>query len=432
MSQDLHQRHLQDLTVDDHTDLLAVAQDWLQLFANRTQPYALQQSDGSYRWIYEDCTPRLVAAHLAGELTLALSSTSAHTCSRWACLDVDVPGSLPQLVALRVALAELGLPGLVEASRRGGHLWLFCEELVPAVALRFALARALAEALAMGVEVPAHELYPDALGTGRLGHAVRLPLGVHRRTGLRYPLFDEHGLPCAFTTTEKAVTFVLGAPRIAAGPLRERWQLMRADRKAVRTSARAAHSERNGHEKATEQSGADHAPRPPSGPQMGNVGAVEAVETVGTVGTRSAVIRWVDAHVSPLELLADLAPESELRRAGRGSIGWCPFHDDRAPDAVSGERGMPSFYVVEDRRYGWSWRCLSTNCAQNAGPMRHSFRLLQELLGVSVAAAIREAVSRWPAADARVKGPAASGVGLMARVEQRKEIADGDGGRARG
>jgi hypothetical protein len=404
--------------LDGRAGLLALADDWLQLFANRTQPYALQQPDGSYRWIYEDCAPQLVAAHLAGELTLALSSTSVRACSRWACLDVDVPGSLPQLVALRAALAELGLPSLVEASRRGGHLWLLCDESVPAVALRFALAQALAEASAMGVEIPAHELYPDAIGTGRLGHAVRLPLGVHRRTGRRYPLFDEHALPCAFTSMEKAAAFVLGAPRVAAGPLRERWREMCAGRTAGRHEVEAEHGERTEPVKPIEQAGASHA----SGP---SVRPGSQAGTVGTVGTRSAVIRWVDTHISPLELLAELAPESELRRAGRGSIGWCPFHDDRAPDAATGAAGSASFYVVEDRRYGWSWRCLSTNCAQSVGPMRHSFRLLQELLGVSVAAAIREAASRWPEAAA----PVMDGPDGDDQSTAGKEIADGEGRR---
>src|SRR5258706_10212909 len=101
MSQDAHEQHLQDRTLESCTDLHDVGEDWLRLFANRTQPHALQQPDGSYRWIYEDCTPQLVAAHLTGELTLAFSSTNVRGGSRWACLDVDVPGSLPQLVALR-------------------------------------------------------------------------------------------------------------------------------------------------------------------------------------------------------------------------------------------------------------------------------------------------------------------------------------------
>src|SRR5260221_6927622 len=106
---------------------LPLTERWMALFANRARPYALQQQDGSYRWVYEEVTPQLVAAHLAGELTgvtLAFSSTDTRGCSRWACLDVDVPGSLPQMLALRAALAELGLPGLVQPSRRGGHVWL--------------------------------------------------------------------------------------------------------------------------------------------------------------------------------------------------------------------------------------------------------------------------------------------------------------------
>jgi hypothetical protein len=227
--------------------------------------------------------------------------------------------------------------------------------------------------------VAAHELGAAAYAIKAARAAA--PEGEGERTGRRYPLFDKQGLPCAFTSTEKAA-FVLGAPRIAAGPLCERWRAMRADRRAERTMARSDLSERDERMNAIEQACADHAPGQPSGPP------------VGKVGTRSAALRWVDEHVSPLELLAELTPESELRRAGRGYIGWCPFHDDRVPDAATGAAGSASFYVDEDRRDGWSWRCLSTTCAQSVGPMRHSFRLLQELLGVSVATALREAAAR--------------------------------------
>jgi hypothetical protein len=111
------------------------------------------------------------------------------------------------------------------------------------------------------------------------------------------------------------------------------------------------------------------------------------------------VIRWVDVHVSPLDLLEELAPETELERAGQGYLGWCPFHSDRAPQ-VDGIPGMPSFYVVQNTRYGWSWRCLSTNCVHAAGPMRHSFRLFQDLLALDASAAIQAALVRWPAAAA--------------------------------
>jgi hypothetical protein len=55
---------------------------------------------------------------------------------------------------------------------------------------------------------------------------------------------------------------------------------------------------------------------------------------------------------------------------------------------------------VRDRRYGWSWRCFSTNCAHSVDPLRHSFRLLQDLLELTASQAIREACARWPEADA--------------------------------
>jgi hypothetical protein len=85
-------------------------------------------------------------------------------------------------------------------------------------------------------------------------------------------------------------------------------------------------------------------------------------------------------------------------------LGWCPFHDDRAPDAA-GQPGTPSFYVVLNRRYGWSWRCFSTNCVEHAGPMRHTFRLFQRLLGVNARTAILAARERWPEVRALAQQP---------------------------
>ncbi len=109
-------------------------QAWSGRFINRTWPYAVQQADGSYRWRYEECTAQHVAAHLRGEITLALSSTDAHGQCRWLCFDVDdpAPDAFTRLLRVRTALRASGCPGLVEASRRGGHLWLFLETPMPA------------------------------------------------------------------------------------------------------------------------------------------------------------------------------------------------------------------------------------------------------------------------------------------------------------
>jgi hypothetical protein len=286
---------------------------------------------------------------------------------------------LAQLVALRTALASMGVPGLVEASRRGGRLWLFLAAPLPATVARAGLLAALRAAWAAGtVAVPASlELYPSAANTapGTLGQAVRLPLGVHRLTGRRYPLLDAEGVPCVFSSLEMAGRWVVELPRVPV-------------------TTRAAWSD--------QEVSVLPAPGQPLGAApagMASSWAPRAPVAGAALGTRSTVIRWVDAHVSPLDLLEELAPDTALQRTGQGYLGWCPFHPDRASQ-VDGSAGTPSFYVVHNRRYGWSWRCLSTTCVHAVGPMRHSFRLFQELLALDVRPAIQAALVRWPEAAA--------------------------------
>ncbi len=200
-------------------------EDWRRLWVNRSQPFALQRSDGTYRWVHRPITDALLCSHLAGDVTLALSSTDARGWCRWLCLDVDTPDTLPQLLALRLALAGRGLPGLVEASRRRGHLWLFLEAAAPAIEARWTLLE-VCEQLRAAQEcaIPTHELYPNASVAGALGHPVRLPLGIHRLTGTRYPLFDAEGHPCAFTSPEAALRFVLATPHVPVETVQHAWR----------------------------------------------------------------------------------------------------------------------------------------------------------------------------------------------------------------
>jgi hypothetical protein len=336
---------------------------WSETWVNRARPYALQQVDGSYRWIHDAVTGATLAAHLAGDLTLALSSADARGLAKWACLDIDQRVTPEVLLRLRDTIAERGLPGTVEASRRGGHLWLLFEAPVPAAIVRTAVLGLLGTVEVQDLEAAACEVYPEAWTHGALGHAVRHPLGVHRLTGKCYPLFDEDGLPCAYTSPEAALRALLTLPWIPR-------RLVEDLATQFALSAQAPSLEPD-----------------------------EVTPPATRSSTRSAMIRWIDTHISPLDLLAEYAPDAQMRRRGQGYLGWCPFHDDKAPDA-HGQPGTPSFYVVYNTRHGWSWHCLSTNCPQHDGPMRHSFRLFQELNGLDVAGALVVAVLRWPEADA--------------------------------
>jgi hypothetical protein len=366
---------------------------WRRLFVNRSQPYAVQQAGGTYRWRQEPCDLAVLAGHLAGAHTLALSATDARGWCKWVCLDADAADALPQLVTLARWFAADGLPGVLEASRRGGHLWLLLAEAVPAPAARYAVHEALERAAVAGVPLPTLEVYPDRDAADGLGHAMRLPLGIHRRTTQRYPLLDPAGRSLPSTLLELA-TALLHAPRVQTWLVRARWDRFiaagSAPAPAAASPAAPASSRRS--------------PSPGVSPAA-SVSAAGAVAFNGvnavnaTSSTRSGVIRWVDAHVSPLLVLDELAPGCAPHRSGAGYIAWCLFHADRAPDA-DGCPGTPSLYLVQNTRYGWSWRCLSPNCVQHDGPMRHTFRLFQELLRLDVAAAIRAAVVRWPEAVA--------------------------------
>jgi hypothetical protein len=303
-------------------------------------------------------------SHLQGKETLALSSTDELGQCRWVCVDADAPDGLDQLCLLQQALRAYGLPSLLEGSRRGGHLWLFFILLQPA-ALATAVVRSVLDPLYASGQLPrALEVYPDSAEPRRLGHAVRMPLGIHHRTGLRHPFLDQEGNSIDLEDLPAAIAYALAQPAIRPEQLRAVAAQLGVSGQAGRTPP---------------------AESPPS---------VSAPSS-----TTSAVIRWMDAQVNPLDLLEELSPATDMRLAGHGHLGWCPFHDDQAPDA-NGDLGTPSFYVVHNPRYGWSWRCLSTNCAHAEGPMRHSFRLFQELLQLDVISAIGAALVRWPEAGA--------------------------------
>jgi hypothetical protein len=376
----------------------ALLEGWRRTFVNRSQPYAVQQADGTYRWRQERCGLDVLVGHLSGASTLALASTDVRGWCKWVWLDADAPDALPPLVALAGWLAADGLPGVLEASRRGGHLWLLFDEAVPALAARSTVRDALDRAAAAGLPLPALELYPDR-AAGGLGHAMRLPLGVHRRTQRRYPLLDQVGTPLPGGVQVGANYLIEGAPRVQARLVQARWE------RNIHGALEATMTHPTMHSTARRTTiEADSGPRGAAEerPRAAASASTEnGLALASSFATHSGVIRWVDTHVSPLRVLDELAPGCAPHRSGQGYLGWCPFHDDRGPDA-DGRPGSPSFYVVHNARYGWSWRCLSPNCLQHAGPMRHTFRLFQELLRLDVPAAIRAAAARWPEATAGV------------------------------
>lgn len=159
----------------------ALVAAYASLFVHRWDSYAVQQRNGAYWRVAEPLMFEHIQAHLQGRWTLGTYLLDVQSTCTFAVFDADSEDGLMWIAVLAGELARQGIPTLVEASRRGGHLWIHFVESTPASVVRAWL---LPYAQAFGME-----LYPkqDALAASGSGSLIRLPLGIHRRSGGWYP-----------------------------------------------------------------------------------------------------------------------------------------------------------------------------------------------------------------------------------------------------
>ena len=165
---------------------LAALEQYMTLCVGRRDDYAVQRASGRYVRVGRALTPEIVRAHLKGCHTIGTYVIDEHGACRFAVLDADSDDGLSMLAGVQACLAAAGILSYLEASRRGGHLWVFLLHTVPASLLRHWLLP----------YVPAGiECYPKQDQASGYGSLIRLPLGIHRRTCRRYPFvtWTEHG-----------------------------------------------------------------------------------------------------------------------------------------------------------------------------------------------------------------------------------------------
>jgi len=178
---------------------MEIEQLLVELFVVRHDNYTIQRRGGKgyvrrgaptvprmYEALPSEVTPELIGLHLEGHVTVGVYSQSGDR-AKWLCFDDDK--SLDRLREIQCFLREqFLLLSYLEKSRRGGHLWVFCEEPVEARKLRL-LAKHAVEKLELDDE--ALDIFPtrDSVGEG-FGQAVRLPWGVHQASGQTY-LFED-------------------------------------------------------------------------------------------------------------------------------------------------------------------------------------------------------------------------------------------------
>ncbi len=159
-------------------DYLETIYNFGRVFFNRTDEYAIQTPEGSYFLVKRQVTQRLIISHLKGKVTLATYVLGKDDTSKFAVLDVDNDERRQTLIRIH---RELPLPSYLEASRRGGHLWFFFAEPVAG-----GVAKAFGMEITRMFELEA-EVFPKQARSEGPGSCIRLPLGIHRKTGDRYP-----------------------------------------------------------------------------------------------------------------------------------------------------------------------------------------------------------------------------------------------------
>lgn len=186
------------------------------LFGGREDTHARMWRDGEeVGWspVPQALTPELLRAHVAGSATLGVYALRLDGAVGWIALDLDATadalrrargdaGATRALrdklhragLALRERLRGLGIPTLLEDSGyKGRHLWVFLAAPGPGPRVH-AVARALA-ALAPPDPDLRVEAFPKQgqVRPDGLGNLVKLPLGLHLRSGRRADLLGEDG-----------------------------------------------------------------------------------------------------------------------------------------------------------------------------------------------------------------------------------------------
>ena len=180
-------------------ELETLATGLANVFIQRRDLYPRQMDDGSYLCIRKPLKDWHITRHLSGEITLGTYVLDENSKARFVVFDADDEGEMDRLVSMARILQIHNVPGYLESSRRGGHFWLFLSKPVSGKQ-----AQLFGKGLQKTFGLQGIELFPKQaqLKTGP-GSLIRMPFGVHRKTGKRYGFITTDGQPLAPTLPEQ-------------------------------------------------------------------------------------------------------------------------------------------------------------------------------------------------------------------------------------
>ena len=193
----------------------AFVQAFLQAFAGREDTFGREEINNNRKRCVEQApeplTEDVIRAHLKGEYTASTYVQRTNATARFLVIDLDIskkclleegseaalrahlPNAVNAAAQMLKLLKRLGLTGYPEFSGyRGFHIWVFFTEWIPTRYVNM-----LTDVIESKWENPYPDLsieyFPNKgrLKNGSPGQCIKLPYGVHIRTGKRSMLLDE-------------------------------------------------------------------------------------------------------------------------------------------------------------------------------------------------------------------------------------------------
>lgn len=179
---------------------------YADLCVGRWSDFAVQTPDGRYRRVGRPLTLEDILKHFNGVQTIGTYLIDDEGLCRCCVFDDDDElHGLHVLSALQAVLRDQGYSSYLERSRRGGHLWVFFEALLPASQVRDWFFPYCPKGT---------EFYPKQSEGGGYGSLIRLPLGVHRKSRQRYPFVFGENIKQGWQGIEEQLEFLTGVKRV--------------------------------------------------------------------------------------------------------------------------------------------------------------------------------------------------------------------------
>jgi len=175
------------------TNKMEINLEFLRKFVSRVEPFARQLDTGAYYRIDKPLTDAQLQQHLDGTKTLGTYVMNEEGNINWICIDIDCEIEDLPLFNMLADFIYDKFPDFERAKefsgRRGYHVWLFLDKPDKP---KFYRELVISRLLQNGINSKTVEIYPkqNALNhtSKGLGNLLKLPFGIHQRSGKRSTL----------------------------------------------------------------------------------------------------------------------------------------------------------------------------------------------------------------------------------------------------